>query len=58
MLENYPEVLTFQEVQEILRLGRPTVLALLESGSIQAKHIGKSGWRIPKKNLIDYLTDK
>lgn len=40
----FPKMLTIDEVQEILNLGKPTVYALLKSGEIKAVQFGPRGY--------------
>ena len=54
MLNQYDEVLTVAELQEILNIGRNTAYALLNSGEIPSFRIGKK-WRIPKDAVLHYL---
>lgn len=53
-LENYPDVLTVQQVRSILRIGRVGVYKLLENGKIHSFKIGKI-YKIPKISLMEYL---
>jgi len=57
MLEKYPDVLTPQEVMEILGIGKNLVYKLLKDGTIPAKRIGDKVYRITKKDLIQYISD-
>ena len=50
----FPLVLTLPDVCEILNLSKPTVLRLLQEGTIKGTLIGKA-WRIPKENLQKFL---
>lgn len=54
MLEQYEDVLTVTELQEILGIGRNKAYSLLQSGAIPAVRIGKK-WRIPKDAVLYYL---
>lgn len=54
MLDQYDDVLTVANLQEILGIGRNTVYELLNSGTIPALRIGKQ-WRIPKDAVLHYL---
>lgn len=55
LLEEYPEVLTPQEVMEILGIGRNLLYQLIWNGTIPAFRLGKKRWRVLRKELIDYL---
>lgn len=54
MIDNYPDVLTPDEVKAILSIGRNAIYGLLKSGELKSLRIGKL-YRIPKKYLMDYL---
>lgn len=54
MIDNYPDVLTPDEVKTILSIGRNAIYSLLKSGELKSLRIGKL-YRIPKKYLMDYL---
>lgn len=55
MLNHYPDVLTVNQVAEILGIGRNAAYQLVRSHEIGSKRIGKS-IRVPKLCLVDYLT--
>ena len=52
MLEQTPDILTFQECQELLKVGKNTLLDLLHNNDIEAFKIG-SRWKIPKAAVLD-----
>ena len=54
MLDNYNDVLTVDEVCEVLRIGKNTVYKLLQSCQLKSKKIGKN-YKIPKLYIIEYL---
>lgn len=54
MLEHYPDVLTVDEVCNILRIARKTVYSLVKSGDLPSRRIGRI-YRISKKQLVEYL---
>ena len=54
MLEQYEDVLTITELQEILNIGRNSAYALLQSGALPSFCIGKK-WRVPKDAVLHYL---
>ena len=50
------EVLTFNEVQNVLKIGKNSLLKLLQSGELRGrKVVGK--WRILRSELENYLSD-
>ena len=51
------EILTVEEVADILYVGKNTVYSLLQSGDLRAFRIGKS-WRIPRFCLEEYIINK
>ncbi len=54
MLEQFPDILTVKDIQNILSVGRNKAYEILHSGDIQYIVIGRQ-IRVPKKNLLDYL---
>lgn len=55
MLSQYDSVLTANDLQEILSIGRNTAYLLLRSGTIPSIRIGKK-YRIPKDAVLHYLS--
>lgn len=51
------ELLTVDEVMEILYLGKNTVYALLRSGELQGIRFGRA-WRVPKESIKDLIEKK
>ena len=58
MLSDYKDILTVADVAEILMCGRNKVYELLGNGSLKGFRIGKSNWRIPRKNLETYIIQR
>jgi len=54
MLEQYPDIMTPEQVAEVLQLSLDETNELLLSNEIPSKKIGKF-WRVPKASLIDFL---
>ena len=54
MFREYPDVLTPQQVQEMLGVGQRMAYQLLREGKIQNIRMGRL-YRIPKAAVIDYL---
>ena len=54
MYENIPEVMTVKECQQILKVGKNTMLELLHANQIEGFKIG-SRWKIPKENVVEFL---
>ncbi len=55
MFENYPEILNFNDVCDLLHISRPALYQLLKSGKLTGFKTGDRGWKIPKKDLISYI---
>lgn len=56
MFEQYPDIMTVEEVCEALRIGYNAAYDLLNEGKIKSYKNGRV-WRIPKQALIDYVTE-
>ena len=54
MLEQYEDVLSVRELQEILNIGRNSAYALMQSGAIPSFRVGKK-WRVSKDAVLHYL---
>ena len=54
MYRNIPAIMTFKECQEILRVGKNTLLDLLHSREIEGFRIGNR-WRIPKESVVGLI---
>lgn len=52
--KSYPDVLTAQQVQKVLKIGRLSVYQLIENKKIPAFPIGRV-YYIPKKTLAQFL---
>ena len=52
--ECIPEVMTFKECQNILKVGKNTLLDLIHTEQIQAFKIGNR-WKIPKQSVIEFI---
>ena len=56
MIEQYPDILTVEEVCEALRMGFNAVYDLLNEGTLKAYKNGRV-WRITKQALIQYVSE-
>lgn len=56
MLEGYKDVLTVDDVKDILGIGKNKAYELVRSGKIESLEIGKK-YRIPKVFLINYINN-
>ena len=54
MLKNYKDILSVEDLCEILSIGKNTAYRLLKSSEIKSVRIGKV-YKIPKEYLINYL---
>lgn len=54
MFSEYDDIVSVEEVMEMLHLGRVTIYNLLKSGRIHTLRVGKK-YVIPKKSVIDFL---
>lgn len=54
MLDQYEDVLTVDDLQVILAVGRNVAYSLLRSGAIPSIRVGKK-YRIPKDAVLHYL---
>ena len=57
MFEHEPDLLTRKEAQDLLRVGKNTILNLIYDGYLPASVIANS-YRIKKKDLIHYIENK
>ena len=57
MFTEYDDILTVEEIMEMLYVGKNTVYALLKSGELKGFRIGRT-WKIPKESLNQYIISK
>ena len=57
MFDSYPDVVSVEEIQQMLRIGKNAVYQLLKDGAIKSIKVGKI-YVVPKKYIIDFLIDK
>lgn len=53
-LNQYPDVLTLHECQQILQVSRGTMLRLLHENEIPAFRVGNR-WRIQRKAMLEFI---
>ena len=53
---NLPDILTIDDLQAALRIGRSTAYKLIESGQIQSFRIGRS-IKVYKQSLVEYIEE-
>ena len=51
------DILTVDDLMELLNIGKNTAYSLLESGEVKAFRIGRM-WKIPRKSVYDYINQK
>lgn len=54
MLYNRDEIITIEEMCEILHIGKNTAYRLLNTQEVQAFKIGRL-WKIPRESLDNYI---
>ena len=54
MFNDYPDVLTIEDLQIALNIGRSTAYRLIRSGDIRHLRIGKN-IKIPRRYLVEYI---
>ena len=54
MFNDYPDVLTIEDLQIALNIGRSTAYRLIRNGGIRHLRIGKN-IKIPRRYLMDYI---
>lgn len=54
MLNQYPEIITLEELCQILMIGKNAAYRLLAEQKIKAFRIGKV-WKIPKMSVEDFI---
>ena len=57
MFDNYKDILTIEDMQSALGIGRTIAYKLINSGKIMHLRIGKA-IKIPKQFLIDYVNQQ
>ena len=57
MYDEIGEILTIEELMELLYIGKNTAYKLLKSGEIKAFKIGKV-WKIPRESVNEYILRK
>lgn len=57
MFEKWPDIMTVKDCQQLLQLGKNTILDLIHNGELDAFKIGRR-WKIPKEAVIEYTKGK
>ena len=58
MFDFYPDILTVNDVTEILGISKNMVYKLIKAKKLPAERLGSKLWRISKKELIKYFESK
>ena len=54
LFDTLPDIMSVQQVRQVLKVGRPAVYQLLSTNQIRCFKIGNA-YKIPKISLIDYI---
>ena len=54
LFEDYPDVITVEDLQNMLHIGRNTAYGILKDGAIKTIKIGKK-YIIPKQSVIEFI---
>ena len=54
MYLNIPEIMTFNECKDILKVGKNTLLDLIHNREIEAFKIGNR-WKIPRESVEEFI---
>lgn len=57
MFSQYKDIVTVDEVMEMLRLGKNSIYNLLKDGKIESFRVG-TRYVIPKKNVIKFINEQ
>lgn len=57
MLNEYSEILTVEDVMEMLNIGKNAAYDLFRSGEIKCFRL-KNRWKVPKQAVIDYINNQ
>jgi len=54
MFDKAPDIMTFKECQQYLKVGKNTLLRLLHDKKIETFRIGNR-WKIPRAAVVEYI---
>lgn len=57
LFETYPDVVSINEIQQMLRIGKNAVYELLKTQKLKSIKVGKR-YIVPKKYVIDFLLEQ
>ena len=55
MFSEYPDVITVEQLMEMLHIGKNAAYSLLKSGEVKTIRIGRR-YIIPKQSIITYIS--
>lgn len=58
ILYNYPDILTVEEVMNILHIGRGQCYDYLNRGILKAFKINTKTWKIPRESVEEYISTR
>ena len=56
-LDNLPDIITRQQLAEILKVNQMTIFRALKKGELKGFKVGKK-WRIEKKEVLQWIESK
>ena len=54
---NIPEIMTFNECKEILKIGKNTLLDLIHNGELDAFKVGNR-WKITRESVEEFVRQR
>jgi len=57
LFHTYPDVVSIEEIQQMLRIGKNAVYELLKTQKLKSIKVGKR-YIVPKKYVIDFLLEQ
>lgn len=55
MFQNYPDIVSVEDIADMLNLGKSSVYSLLQSDQIRHVRVGKK-YIVPKQAVIDFVS--
>ncbi|MDE7071600.1 MAG: helix-turn-helix domain-containing protein [Clostridia bacterium] len=55
LFKDYPDIVSVEQVSEMLRIGQVLAYRLVRSGEIKSRKVGRR-YIITKQNIIDFVT--
>lgn len=54
IFKDYPDVVSVEQLMEMLQIGQVLAYKLVKSGAIKSRKVGRE-YKIPKVNIVAYL---